>query len=401
MPKPIPPALSPEIQNAVIKLCRDLIAEPSYSGHEDRAAAVLRRFMETQGYDEIFMDDYGSLVGCIHGLRPGPTLVFDGHLDTVPAEAAAWRHPPFEARIEDGRIYGRGASDMKGAIAAMAVGAAAYANAARRDFPGTLCVAGTVHEECFEGIAARKISERLRPDFVVIGEASELDLKIGQRGRAEIVLETFGVEAHSANPGKGVNAVLAMLRLAQAIDAIAPPQHPVLGPGQAVLTDIVSSPYPGASVVPSRCRATYDRRLHVGETPESVLAPFDTALQACAAADPTFKGRAALARGRDTCHTGAVIEAERFFPGWLFPESAPFVQRALAALREAGLDPKISRYSFCTNGSHYAGEKGIPTLGFGPSCESQAHTVDEYIELEELYQAVAGYTALCSLVSDR
>ena len=81
-------------------------------------------------------------------------------------------------------------------------------------------MAGVVHEECFEGVAARKISEKVKPDYVVIGEASEMNLKVGQRGRAEIVVETFGVPAHSANPEKGVNAVYKMCEAIQAIREI-------------------------------------------------------------------------------------------------------------------------------------------------------------------------------------
>ncbi|MDR1934629.1 MAG: YgeY family selenium metabolism-linked hydrolase [Candidatus Accumulibacter sp.] len=388
--------LTPEIQDAVTELCRALIAAESYSGRENKAASVLRLYMESHGFDEVFVDEYGSVTGTIQGKRSGPRLLLDGHIDTVPVpDASVWHYPPFAGRIENGRLYGRGASDMKGAVAAMTVAASLFSAATRRNFPGTLCVAGVVHEECFEGVAARKISARLRPDIVVIGEASDLNLKIGQRGRAEIVAETYGVPAHSSNPQKGINAVLSMLCLAGAIDALAPPRHPVLGPGLAVLTDIISSPYPGASVVPDHCRATYDRRLLVGETRESVLAPFQEAIESCEKKDLSFRGRVSLAKGRENCYTGAVIEGERFFPGWLFDEKEAFIQQALAGLQAIGLHPEITHYSFCTNASHYAGEKNIKTLGFGPSPENLAHTLDEYIALEQLYAATEGYVALC------
>ena len=107
------------------------------------------------------------------------------------------------------------------------------------------------HEECFEGVAARSVSELVKPDYVVIGEASLCNLKIGQRGRAEIVVETFGVPAHSANPEKGINAVYAMCRVVEAIHGLHSPEDPTLGKGILELTDIKSEPYPGASVVPS------------------------------------------------------------------------------------------------------------------------------------------------------
>ncbi|MDR0339138.1 MAG: YgeY family selenium metabolism-linked hydrolase [Desulfovibrio sp.] len=387
--------LTQEQKTDVTALCRELVMAPSYSGREDKVVDVLRAYMQKNGFDDIFVDKYGSIVGCIKGNRPGPKILYDGHIDTVPVpDPTVWQHDPFGAEIVDGKIYGRGTSDMKGAVAAMAAAAANFAKKTGRDFAGEIYVAGVVHEECFEGIAAREISARVNPDIVIIGEASELNLKIGQRGRAEIVVETFGVPAHSANPEKGVNAVHSMLRLVAEIEKITPPTQPVLGKGVAVLTDINSTPYPGASVVPSHCRATYDRRLLVGETPETVLAPFAEAVKKLEAADPTFKARVSFATGKENCHTGNTIEGERFFPGWLFEEKEEFVRKAHASLKAMGLDPTITHYSFCTNASHYAGERGIKTLGFGPSPENLAHTIDEYIEINQLLAATGGYAAI-------
>ena len=387
--------LTKEQKNEVKELTRALIRKPSYSGRENGVVDVLRAYMEKNGFDEVVVDRYGSIIGRIKGNRPGPKILYDGHIDTVPVpDPTAWKHDPFAAEVIDGKIYGRGASDMKGAVAAMTVAAAMVAEVTNRNFAGEIYVAGVVHEECFEGIAAREISQLVNPDIVIIGEASELNLKIGQRGRAEIVAETFGVPAHSANPEKGVNAVLSMLRLAQELEKVTPPSQPVLGKGVSVLTDIISTPYPGASVVPSHCRATYDRRLLVGETPESVLKPFQDAVKKLEAEDPAFTAKVSYAFGRENCHTGNTIEGERFFPGWLFEEKEEFVQKALGGLKGVGLSPAVTHYSFCTNASHYAGEKGIKTIGFGPSPENLAHTIDEYIEESQLYGATEGYEAI-------
>ena len=388
--------LSHDEKMEVNALCERMLQSPSNSGHEDGVVAVMREYMEKNGFDEIVVDKYGSIIGCIKGNRPGPKILFDGHIDTVPVpNPDAWKQNPYGGELINGRIYGRGASDMKGAVAAMCVGAVKFARETKRDFAGSIYIAGVVHEECFEGIAAREISALVQPDVVIIGEASELNLKIGQRGRAEVVVETFGVPAHSANPQKGVNAVHAMMKLAAEINTFVPAQHPVLGPGVSVLTDIISTPYPGASVVPSHCRATYDRRLLVGETPATVIAPFQEAIDKLSAADPTFKAKVSFATGRENCHTGNIIEGERFFPGWLFEESEDFIQRPLKALQAAGFHPTITHYSFCTNGSHYAGEKGIRTFGFGPSVETLAHTIDEYIEESQLHGATDGYAVIC------
>ena len=383
---------NPQRQEQVLALCRALVQQPSYSGEESGVAKLLCDFMTAHGFDSVSTDRYGNVIGCIKGNRPGKKLLFDGHMDTVPvSNPAQWHYAPFGAEVHGNKLYGRGASDMKGAVAGFVTAAAAFAEDTGRDFAGELYVAGIVHEECFEGVAARAVSEAIHPDYVVIGEASQLDLKIGQRGRAEIVVETFGIPCHSANPEKGVNAVYQMCRVIDAIRTLEPPIHPVLGKGILELTDIKSFPYPGASVVPEYCRATYDRRLLVGETKESVLAPIQELLDTLMAADSTLKAKVSYAVGTENCYTGNQITGERFFPGWLYDESDAFVQAVKGELETMGYSPAITRYNFCTNGSHYAGEAGIPTFGLGPSRENLAHTVDEYIELDQLYNITDCY----------
>lgn len=379
-------------QEDVIALCRKLIQAKSYSGGEDKVSAAIKEAMTEKGFDEITIDKYGNIIGCIKGKRPGKKILFDGHIDTVPVtDETVWEFPPFGAEIHDGKIYGRGTSDMKGSVAAFICAAANYAEDTGRDFPGEIYVAGVVHEECFEGVAAREISSFVKPDYVVIGEASQLNLKIGQRGRAEIVVETFGKPCHSANPEKGINSVYKMAKVIEAIRTLEPTHHPVLGDGILELTDIKSSPYPGASVVPEYCRATYDRRLLVGETKESVLAPIQELLDKLMAEDPELKVKASYAVGKEMCYTGNQIEGERFFPGWLYDEDADFVQTVYGQLKDMGFDPTITQYNFCTNGSHYAGEAGIKTIGLGPSRENLAHTVNEHIEIDQLCKVTECY----------
>lgn len=381
-----------EREEQVISLCQKLIQQKSYSGEESGVVGVLSENMKQMGFDEVTVDKYGNIIGCIKGNRPGKKVLFDGHIDTVPVtEEAEWLYPPFAAEIHDGKIYGRGTSDMKGAVAAMTCAASNYAKDTGKDFAGEIYVAGVVHEECFEGVAAREISKSVRPDYVVIGEASQLNLKIGQRGRAEIVIETFGKPCHSANPEKGINAVYKMAKVIGAIRTLVPTYHPVLGDGILELTDIKSAPYPGASVVPEYCRATYDRRLLVGETKESVLEPINGLLEKLMAEDPELKVKASYAVGRERCHTGNEIEGERFFPGWLYDKDDDFVQAVYTKLTDKGFTPEITQYNFCTNGSHYAGEAKIKTFGLGPSRENLAHTLNEYVEIEQLTKVTECY----------
>lgn len=387
--------LNQEQKDQIIKTVQGLVQRRSYSGEEDAVAAFLKETMETLGFDKVQSDRYGNVIGVVRGSRPGPKILFDGHMDTVPVpDPSLWTHDPFAAKIEGNRMYGRGTSDMKGALGAMTCAAAYYAQTTGRDFAGEVYVAGIVHEECFEGVAAREVAKNVQPDIVVIGEASHLDVKVGQRGRAEVIVETHGKSCHSANPEKGLNAVYAMGKVIQAIRGIEPPEQGRLGKGILELTDIISNPYPGASVVPDLCRVTYDRRLLVDETPEGVLAPIQAALDELMTSDPEVKADVHYAYGKQTCYTGETIESERFFPGWLYDEDEPFVTDVLGELRTMGYDPKVRVYNFCTNGSSYAGESHIKTIGLGPSLESLAHMVDEYVELDQLTGAADCYMGI-------
>lgn len=378
-----------------VELTQKLVRRQSYSGNEKDVSEELTKFFKENGFDDVHVDKYGNTIGHIKGSKPGPKIVFDGHMDTVPVtDESEWQYPPFEAEIHDGKIYGRGTSDMKGALASMAVAASNFKEKTGGDFAGEIFVAGIVHEECFEGVAAREVSAYAKPDYVIIGEASNCNVKIGQRGRAEIKIEVLGKPAHSANPEKGINAVYKMCKVIEAIKTLKPTHHDRLGDGILELVDIKSSPFPGASVVPEKCVATYDRRLLVNETKKSVLAPINELLEKLMKEDNELKVRAYYTEADEKCFTGEIIEGERFFPGWIFDEDEDWVEKVVAKLKDKGQNPEITQYNFCTNGSHYAGEAKIKTLGIGPSRENLAHTVNEYIEISELEKVVDSYEAV-------
>ena len=379
----------------LIAFCQEAIRIPSPSGHEKEVAELMKRKMEEYGFDEVKIDRFGSVYGIIHGKRPGKTILMDGHIDNVDViDESKWTHAPWGAEICDGKIYGRGTSDMKGSVTAMISSAAHLAEDTDRDFAGNIAVSCTVHEECFEGISSREITKAVKPDFVIIGEATSSTVKIGQRGRAEVVVETEGVSCHSSNPEKGVNAVYMMMVLIEEICKIVPNEHPILGKGILELTDIISYPYPGASVVPSLCRATFDRRTLVGEDEAVILGQIEEAIHRAQQRVPGLKAKTYLAEGKEKCWTGETISAKRYFPAWVIDEKSDFVQKAVTGLKEAGIDTQISHFAFCTNGSHFCGEAGIPTIGYGPSLETLAHVRDEYIEVEQLIKACKGFESI-------
>lgn len=364
----------------VVDYCRELVRIPSLPRQEGALAEAIRGRMVDLGYDEARVDDMGNVIGRV-GSGEGPRLLFDGHIDTVGVtDASRWRHDPFGGEVEDGRLYGRGASDMKGSLAAMV-----YA-AAQGRLRGTVYVSGTVCEELVEGPGLGRVIEQVRPDYVVIGESTSLDLYVGQRGRAEIVLEALGVPAHSSTPHLGSNAIRSMAGLLPRLDALPMAEDELLGRALIEPTDVISRPYPGISVLPDLCRVTLDRRLLVGETPEGVLG------QVLSACGPV--ARVSMAEAGFKTYTGFNVAVPKFAPAWKTPVNHPLVRAALKGLAWAGLPPRLGAYGFCTNGSYSAGKYGLPTIGFGPANESQAHTVDEYIEVEALLAAVRGYRGI-------
>jgi putative selenium metabolism hydrolase len=377
--------------DSLITFTQSLIRCPSPPGEESAVVDLILAEMRAVGFDAFWRDDVGNAVGVIMGGEPGPTLLLDSHCDTVGiAPGVPWQHDPFGAEIEDGFIYGRGAADMKGALAAM-IHAAAGVDRSR--LCGRVVVTATVMEENLEGAALKAVMDAVHTDFVVIGEATELRLVRGGRGRAEIHLETIGRPAHSSTPHLGRNAVLDMLPVIQAIAGLPLPVDPFLGPGVLALTDIISDPYPAYSVIPSRCRVTYDRRLLAGETAEAVLSEI-TGLSGL----DGIELRAAIAQGEHTTYTGALLRGPKFLPAWLLEETDPFVQAALQGLRAAGLDPQFGAYRFCTNAAYSAGTAGVPTIGFGPGREADAHVIDERLAMEELGAARQGYQGIIQAV---
>ncbi len=366
---------------------QSLVQTRSYTGEEGPVVERILAEMRALKFDRAWADENGTAIGVIEGAQPGPTLLLDAHCDTVGiAPGSTWTRQPFGGEIDGGYLYGRGSADMKGALAAILHGAAAVD---RSRLAGRVAVSATVMEEVLEGTSLKTVMEALHPDLVVIGEATELNLNRGGRGRAEIHLETIGKPAHSSSPQLGVNAVHGMLSIVQGMEQVPLGQDPLLGPALLVLTDIISDPYPGHSVIPSRCRVSYDRRLLPGETHAGVLGAIH-ALPAPAG----IKFQAVIAQGEHTSYTGKVLRQQKFFPAWVFAEEHPFVQSALQGLRAAGLDPKIGAYRFCTNAAYSAGQAGVPTIGFGPAAEGDAHVVDERLELRALHKAAAGYLGI-------
>lgn len=349
-------------------------------------ADFLQRTLPEYGFDQIVQDPYGNVLGRI-GQSAAGGLLFDAHLDTVAVHNPEdWHHDPYGGEVWQDKIFGRGIADMKGALAA-AIVAVGELRLEGWEPSGPFWLSGTVGEEVAEGAMLEKVLDRVQPETTIIGESTGLQLAVGQRGRAEIILDVKGRSAHSAHADLGINAITgAMQALAEVAKLEAPSSG--LGEGSLVATDIISSPYPGRSVVPSGCRITLDRRVLLGETPTSVLEGINNSLPS------EINARAKLARYAFQTYTGRAVTGDSFAPAWYFEPSQRRVREALTALNRAGIQAGPTTYGFCTNGSGSAGKRGIFTLGFGPGHEADAHTTDESLAVDQLLGAVQGYKAL-------
>ncbi|GAB4113569.1 MAG: YgeY family selenium metabolism-linked hydrolase [Acidobacteriota bacterium] len=385
-----PPELSEGEVRQVVDLTCELIRLPSVLGSEEACARRLLSAFRELGYDEVGLDEAGNVFGVIEGGAPGPVLLLDGHLDTVGVEPVErWQTPPWSGVVRGGRILGRGASDMKGAVAAMAVGIAGLERACLR---GRVVVSGSVGEETTEGTALRPILDRFRPDAVIIGETTSLAVAVGGRGRAEYGLQVEGRAAHASSPELGVSAVVLMAEVIQTIQRLVPREHALAGPGRWCVTDIISAPFPAQSMVPFRCRATLERRLVPGESREAVEGELQQVLRRAGVREYRLELNPVVYR----TWTGVELRAEKWYPAWLMDPEDGFVKVAARAVEELGIRCRKTAYRFCTNAAETAGVRGIPTIGFGPSTEELAHVVDEWVAIEQLARAAAGYRAMAA-----
>jgi acetylornithine deacetylase/succinyl-diaminopimelate desuccinylase-like protein len=169
-----------------------------------------------------------------------------------------------------------------------------------------------------------------------------------------------------------------------------PPIDPILGPGILELVEIISSPYPGTSIVPDGCTVKWDRRLVLGESRESVLGGLREALAGIASIDVSFLQIA------QPCYTGTVVDHDDFHPAWAVDLDSPLVQAALASVGEVGIKPSLCTIPYCSNGSGSAGELGIPSIVLGPGNPALFHVVDEHISVEQLQLGVDVYARLAA-----
>jgi putative selenium metabolism hydrolase len=372
-------------------LCR-LVQTPSLSGHEASVARLVATEMRTQGLPSVRADRIGNIIGR-YGRPGGPLLLLNAHMDTVDVgNPDAWTNDPFGGEVSEGKLYGRGSVDMKGALAAMIYGVGLLAQHGV-DLPGEVVIAAVVQEEPSEGMAVRVLMEEegVRPDWVILGDPTHLQLARGQRGRMEIHVSTFGRSCHSSNPEQGENALYGAARLIFGIELLNAGlmKDSVLGAGSIAVTELASVAG-SRNAIPDRCDLIIDRRLTLGETAARALSEIESLLQR-----EGVRGQVVSGHYHSTSYTGYESVGPEVYPVWLLPEDHPLLTRALASLENSlGRKPAVGTWTFSTDGVYTMGEAGIPTVGFGPGDARYVHAADEHIHLADVHRAAQAYADL-------
>jgi acetylornithine deacetylase len=302
-----------------------------------------------------------NVVGVLEGRARGRSLMLCGHLDTVGVDGM---RAPFDPVERDGRLYGRGAQDMKGGVAAMIDAARVVAEEGLPS--GRLIVAAVVVEE-YASLGADALVRRWRADAAVVTEPTDLQIAIGHKGFAWFDVETRGRAAHGSRPKDGRDAILRMGRVLQRLEALdrrlqSVPPHPLMG--TASLHASIIDGGRELSSYPDRCTLKLERRTVVGETDASVRAELDAMLTALRAEDPEFEASVAPLFSR---------------PAYEVPRD----HELPAALRTAlGGTSDYCGMSFWTDAA-VLGEAGIPSVLFGPG-GAGLHSTEEYVNVADV-----------------
>lgn len=378
------------VKNDVVQFLRDIVTIPSPSGSEEQVVRRIRQEMEQLGYDRVWIDGMGNLVGKMGSGKK--VIAFDGHADTVGiGDRTQWKHDPYSGAFREGIVYGRGASDQKGGLAA-----AVHAGRIIRDLgmppDVSVLVVASVLEEDFEGLCWRYMIEEggIEPHAVVLTEPSDGEIKIGQRGRMEIQVEVKGISCHGSAPERGENAIYKMVPVIEEVerlnDSLVSPS--VLGKGSVVATDIKSFS-PSLCAVPDRAVIHLDRRLSKGETLESSIKEIkdlDSVME--------ISGAVSVPEYDISSYTGLSIPVKAYYPAWLMDQKDPLVQSAVAAFEgQFKRKAPVGVWTFSTNGVMTRGEFQIPSIGFGPGEEKYAHTPNDQVSVSDVLKAMEFYIA--------
>jgi len=395
---------SPDISfEAAIRFASDLIRIPSPAGDEEAAARRVVREMDRLGYHDATTDEVGNAVGIIRGRGAAPSIMLSCHLDVVDAgDVASWEHPPYGGVVAEGALHGRGAMDIKGPLALQTYAAARFVHDPP---PGDIIVAHTTFEERGGwGMAHLLDVGAVRPAAVIIGESTGGDICIGHRGRAEVVVELRGLAGHASAPERARNALDGLGPLLAGVRAYEDRRldrvDPLLGRSSIVATGVTTSPT-SPNVIPDRAKVTLDWRILPGPDGPQALADLTDFLAASVELPAGLSLAVRFSVEGQRSWAGLERDWEMFGPGFLMDPDHPVVRAAVRAVEGVtGAAPAVRPWRFATDGRHTAADHGIPTIGYAPGREADAHTNRERLELEPARRVFDAYPALIRALFD-
>jgi len=377
---------------------REICAIPSMNSQLKDVGERIAREMRKLHFDEVRFDKMGNIMGRIGNGKK--VIVFDSHIDTVGiGDPHEWQWDPFEGKVENGVLFARGACDEKGSTPGMI-----YGMAAARDFGlldgWTAWYFGNMEEWC-DGIAPNtfvEVDPKVRPDFVVIGEPTKMQVYRGHKGRIELKVTAKGKSAHAASNQLGINAIYLLLPVIEGIKNLEPKlgDDPFLGNGKITVSDMKVQT-PSLNAVPDEAVIYIDRRMTFGETQEAAIKQIEDLIP------EESKARVKVEKlfYNEPSYTGFVFPVDKYFPAWALPDEHELVQAGLNTAKLIGLPEHPSgKWAFSTNGIYWGGKAKIPAIGFGPGDEVTAHTVLDSVPLNDMVKAAEFYALLPSQISN-
>lgn len=368
--------MSESLHSEAVSLLTQLVNCRSPSGSEAALQELMAQWLTRNGLTpqlERTPEGLTNLVVTISGNRPGPHLLLLGHADTVEPQQG-WTRDPFGAQIEDGRLYGVGAMDMKAGLAAAMLTMRDLA--ALRDWPGTVTFASVADEENASRGAKALLNARSDFDAAVVCEPHFDDVVIGAVGKINLRVTCRGKSAHGSRPREGVNAVDELARLLALLADVPFSRHELVGEASRCVLNFQGGPAEYQIQVPDHATCLINWHLVPGETPDSAAGLVET-----------------LVGRLDSKASFSTEVLEPAYPSYLTGEGDPFVRRFSAVFeRQLGRSPALS-YGQGVSDANLVAAAGIPALMFGPG-GANMHGPDEWSDLGQITAAAELYVNL-------
>lgn len=378
--------LAEHYRNQTAENLSKLVKYKSLSLHEKEVQLELKHQMEEAGFDEVFIDGLGNVIGRIGTGKH--ILAIDGHMDVVDiGHQGNWDFDPFGGEIKDGFVHGRGTVDQKGGVASFITAGKIVKELGLAENL-TVYFVGSVMEEDCDGLCWKYIIEEdgIKPDFVISTEPTNLNIYRGHRGRMEMHVSFYGLSSHGSAPERGKNAIYMASKVALEIEKLNErlATDLFLGKGSVTISEIISGS-PSLCAVADFARLHLDRRLTWGETKASAVREIEQLVEG-------MNAKVEVLNYTETAYTGLAYGMEKYYPTWKIDEQHEIVQTGARAFDQLfGRKPIIDKWTFSTNGVTINGIYGIPTIGFGPGNEVMAHAPNEKINMDDLVAASAFY----------